>query len=287
MQKDVIIINITILMENHAESPMLLKQHGLSIWLEIEKHRILFDTGQNGKYIENADFLGISIEEASHLFISHGHYDHTGGVPALFERGGKPVVIVHPGAWIPRRSLQDGDKHEKSIGVPWKRESFGNNHDYLLVEESFQFLKGIWTTGSIYEFSLKQKGINKNLQRFEKNQWITDYFPDEQALILDTVDGLLIVTGCTHTGIFQLLDCAVKITGKTGIYAVVGGLHLYGLEKDQVKKIAERLKDYNIQHLWVNHCTGEKAFEILKEELDIDVKWAGGGFKAEIPGIAQ
>lgn len=266
---------LIVLIDNETLYPNLSIQHGLSIWLETGTSEILFDTGMDSTFMHNARALGVKVTTASHLVLSHGHYDHTGGVPSLLENGARPTLLIGPEAWTQRRSSHP-------IGIPWSQESLGDlpviiNRDTYNIEPGISAVN----VGSTHDAALR----HPQLQRFVDGHWEPDTFPDEQILMLKTTEGIVAITGCTHCGVDSLLYCMKNTAGDTPIYAIIGGLHLGKSSQEDILMVAEKLRD--IKHVWVNHCTGSEAFRLLRNTLGSKVEWAGAGYRAELPPLIQ
>jgi len=264
---------ITVLVDNETSDARLACQHGLSIWLETDRSRILFDTGQDGLFTRNARALDIPVETATHLVLSHGHYDHTGGVPSLIETGARPRVIIHADSWCRRRSIHaDGQAHP--VGIPWRKELLSEHNLQVTVNRGIYCIEpGVYVI-SIGNFA-RLTARHPNLQRHIDGGWQPDTFPDEQILVLHTEHGLAVISGCTHSGIDTLLECVKAAIGDAPIYALLGGLHLGSVSEEGITRSAELLQD--VRNVWVNRCTGGNACTALQGILGDSVQWMGAG----------
>lgn len=267
--------HIAVLIDNIATRPNLRSQHGLSIWIDAGDTKILFDTGINGLFLENAQTLEVPVGDVTHLVLSHGHYDHCGGVPFLLKTGVTPQVIIGPNAWVPRQSSHP-------IGIPWEKELL-SDLSVVINEDTCEIGPQI----SVVNIGGISKGIARTprLQRFVDGRWEPDIFPDEQMLMIRTTEGYVVVTGCTHCGTDVLIQYAKKIAGNIPIYALIGGLHLFESTPESINSMTKNL--FDIKHLWVNHCTGLNALEMMKKVIGNKVEWAETGFHIEFPPLFE
>jgi 7,8-dihydropterin-6-yl-methyl-4-(beta-D-ribofuranosyl)aminobenzene 5'-phosphate synthase len=268
-------LKLTVLIDNQISISDLSSQHGLSIWLESGESRILFDTGLDSMFMKNAQALDIEVITATHLLLSHGHYDHTGGVPELLNQGAHPTLVIGPEAWFQRKSTHP-------IGIRWCQEIL-EDLNVIINQNAYNIEPGIIAAniGSRPDAALR----HLKLQRFVDGHWEPDTFPDEQILILQTTEGLVVITGCTHCGVDALINFIKMIAGNTPIYALIGGLHLFESTHEDIQAVAEKLR--SIKHIWTNHCTGPKSFAKLQEILGPQIEWAGAGFHTELPPLIK
>ncbi len=225
-------IQITVLIEdtNNSIKSGLKSKHGLSFYIQTKigdngKVTVLMDTGPSSDaLLYNVDLLGVNLEEVDIVVLSHGHYDHTGGLLEALKKIRKRVpVIVHPTLFEPKLRLMP---HLKSIGTPFRVsdvESAGGVP--LLLTEPMRIADGVTTTGEVprtTEFE-RVTGFGTIL----KGRFANDVMIDDQSIVVAVEDkGLIVVTGCAHSGIINTIKYAQKITKNNTVYAVLGGFHL-------------------------------------------------------------
>jgi len=273
---------ITVLIDNAVTSPGLKCQHGLSLWVEAGSTRILFDTGQDGLFLQNAARLGVAVAGTEWLVLSHGHYDHTGGVPALLQTGARPCVVAHPGLWTRRRSVRAGAP-PRDAGAPWPRQTL-DDYGVRWVDGTrpVRIAPGVWTTGGIARTAPSPP--SNGLEAESREGWSPDAFPDEQALAIRTVDGLVVVTGCCHAGLENTVAAARRVSGEDRLLAVAGGLHLLRTEPSEARRLAALLRGQGARFLFAGHCTGEEAHAAMREVMGASCGWAGSGSVLRLPG---
>ncbi len=217
-------LKISILYDNRSKSRRFIYGWGFSCLIEGLEHNILFDTGARGDILfSNMEQMGIGLNMLEHVFLSHIHGDHTGGLISILER--RPKVTV----WLPD-SFPESAKFD--IGIYGAR--------VRAVSKATRLFKNVYSTGELGRA------------------------PKEQALIIDTESGLILITGCAHPGIANLAIKAKNYLNKE-IYLILGGLHLGGYTKKEIEHIIMLLKDIGVKKIAPCHCTGEYAMELLQE----------------------
>jgi 7,8-dihydropterin-6-yl-methyl-4-(beta-D-ribofuranosyl)aminobenzene 5'-phosphate synthase len=256
-------IRITILVDNRANEG-LLAEHGLSLWIEASGQRLLFDTGQGPALASNAGKLGVALHSADTLVLSHGHYDHTGGVPLVIESAPAVHVFCHPAVPTSRYSIRNGAA--RPIGMP---ESARSALERVPPERlhwttrPIEIAPGIGLTGPIprlrdYEdvggpFFVDDEGKH------------SDPIDDDLALWIRTDRGLVVVVGCSHAGVINTLKYAQRLSGGSRVHAVLGGFHLGEAGETRVARTMGALTALGPDLIVPCHCTGELAVEKLRQ----------------------
>lgn len=260
-------LRVTTISENTAARSDLLAEWGLSILVETDELNVLFDTGQSLSASYNADIIGIDLGKIDKIVLSHGHFDHTGGLRQILRKISRQVeIIAHPDVWAPKyKRSQDGT--DKYIGIPFRRqelESLGGT--FNLAAESVRITDKIMTTGEIPMIT-KFEDIDAGMLVKGDTGWQSDRLLDDQALIIRTELGLIVILGCAHHGIINTLYHAQQLTGVKPIHTVLGGCHLYTASEERVRLTIAALKKLGVQKLGVSHCTGFPAAVRLASEF--------------------
>ena len=258
-------IKITTLSENSA-SLGTIAEWGLSMLVETDGQKVLFDTGTSISATHNAQIMGIDLSAVDRIVLSHGHYDHTGGLREVLIRAGQKEVIAHPDVWGRKYGRMPGGP-ERYAGIPFVREGLESlGASFNLSTEPVKLTPSVMTTGEIpmvndYEI------VETYLYLKEGNEIKQDSLLDDLAMIIDTEYGLVVILGCAHRGIINTLQHAQKITGKALIYAAIGGTHLVHASRERLEKTSAALKEMGVQYLGVSHCTGFTASAYLAREF--------------------
>jgi 7,8-dihydropterin-6-yl-methyl-4-(beta-D-ribofuranosyl)aminobenzene 5'-phosphate synthase len=259
---------VTTLVENSvAQSGRgLLAEHGLSFYIEAGDRKILFDTGQNLAISNNARVLGIDLNQIDTVVLSHGHYDHSGGLPSIIESNTKFALYGHPDVFS--RKVKKNNGNYKYIGIPVEKHDIINRGISLqLNREPVEIAPGLMTSG---EIALENDfEVGEPIFFLKENETvIADTLADDQALILDTAQGLVVLLGCSHRGVINTLQQVVRLKGNPKIHAILGGLHLAKASDDKLAKIVDHLREFDLDMIGVGHCTGPRAFLALANEFN-------------------
>lgn len=260
--------NVTIytLIENTARhSTELYGQHGISFLLDIKtantKKRILFDTGQDAKPIlHNMNEMNLNSQNIDMIFLSHCHYDHTGGLVGMLKAIDKDNVpiIAHPTIFRQHFYLKPSLK-EKGITAENSREKIENQGGKLfLTKAPFSLLEGVISTGEITNRT-KFEPVNMDVYTIKNDELKKDKIQDDMSLILRFPNKIVILAGCSHAGIVGITKKAQMLFEKNNIYAVIGGFHLLNASNKRITKTTDALQDMGVEKIYTGHCTGLKA----------------------------
>jgi len=259
-------LQITTLSENTAGLGNFLGEWGLSILIETDGLNILFDTGQSISASHNADILGIDLSKINKIVLSHGHYDHTGGLRQILRRIRREIeIIAHPDIWQVKYATRQGK--ERYIGIPFHRQTLESlGAGFNLTTKPVRISDNIMTTGEI-PMANDYEEIEPYLVVKEKDGYKPDKLRDDQALIINTKSGLVVILGCAHRGITNTLHHAQRLSGVKTINTVLGGCHLIDASEERVQLTIAALKKLGVQRIGASHCTGLPASAIMAQEF--------------------
>ena len=273
---------ITILCDNSV-GPIsgTLGEHGFAALVEQpEGEQILFDTGQGATLLHNARRMNRDLSQLSGVVISHGHYDHAGGLLPLLKEYGPRTVYGHPALFRPRHRVKDNGEC-LPIGMPFCRdelEQAGARFDFS--DQFREIAAGVHMTGEVprvTDFETGDQGLYCDCTGQE-----TDTTPDDQSLVLETGRGLVVIAGCCHAGLVNTLEHVAYCLGRRDIYAVIGGTHLGFCGQEQLEKTIAVLRGWGVQKIAASHCTGFAAAARLSRELPKAFQQAMVGYTMEV-----
>lgn len=255
---------ITVLCDNNSLSAALEAEHGLSFHIATENGKILFDTGQSDVFLKNARSLHCPLEDLSAVVLSHGHYDHTGGLVHSGDLLKKAIHYFHPQLFIKRyRPADDGGA--KEIGLPDPAANYLQSAALPFVHtlEPCEVLPGVHVTGTVPRHTPFEDRGGPFFLDPECTE--ADEIMDDQALWIDTEKGSVVLLGCAHAGTINTLDYIRDLTAGRPVHAVLGGMHLKSASEERMTATIRALRRYEIDLLAPCHCTGEGATSTLKE----------------------
>ncbi len=274
-------IRITIVMNDRAGEG-LVAEHGFSLWIEVAGRHILFDTGESSAFASNAGRLGIDLSMTDILVLSHGHYDHTGGVAHLLELTGNAHIYCHPGVMSARYSIKDGSARPIQIpeesAAAMKSVTPAQLHWVeqpltLFEEEAHGLVVGL--TGPIpretaYEdtggpFYLDPEGTR------------ADLINDDLALWIRKGNEVIVCVGCSHAGIVNTLTYVQRVTATQKLSGVVGGFHLVNASAERLQRTVAVLSQFSPERMVPCHCTGDAAAAALAEAMGDRVTYGKSG----------
>ena len=229
-------VRVTVLCENSV-GPIsgTLGEHGFAALIEpTGGEPVLFDTGQGATLLHNARRMNKNLADVKKVVISHGHYDHTGGLLPLLKECGSKTVFAHPDIFAPRYRVKDNGE-SLSIGMPHDRatlEAAGAGFD--LSSDFREIASGMFLTGGVprlTSFETGDQGLFRDCSGQQK-----DNTPDDQSLVLTTDKGLIVILGCCHAGLVNTLDHIAGTTGRRDVHAIIGGTHLGFCDRDQLEQ---------------------------------------------------
>ena len=243
-----------------------LGEHGLSMLIETSDSRMLLDTGQSGAIINNLGLLGIPPKSIDTIAISHGHYDHTGGLSHVLKHAGKRIpVFAHEDAFAEYSSLARGQR--RFIGIPYRREQLTSlGADWQLLRAPQEIYPDVWLSGSVPRRTNFKTGDSK-LVLGDAGHDRLDIIEDDMAIFIKTGKGLVVVSGCTHAGLVNMIEYGLEVTGCRQLCGWIGGTHLGPLSHEQQECSIARLRAFEPEFVAANHCTGFAMMAKLQQEF--------------------
>lgn len=266
----------TIAENNNEEHKSLSKEFGFSIYIENGDDKIIFDTAQGGEFLNNAKTLNIDLDEANALVLSHAHYDHCGGLLKYFDTfstEGKKLYLkdnffdfsdnkYYNDIVGQKLDFTDGTIGYFPIGINFDKKDLTDRNvkvEYLDTD-SMRIGKNITLFGNFKPHN-DPKMVVKNNGEYE-----IDPFDEEVVLAIDTEKGLVIISGCSHNGILNIVNTIQEKTGEK-VYAIIGGFHLLDASEEKIQDTIDRFKDLDVEKIGLSHCTGPKATQMFLEQM--------------------
>ena len=250
-------IRITVLVENSVHRQGLVAEHGLCFHVQSGEQSLLFDTGQTDLAVINAETLRIPLDRVEAVVLSHGHYDHTGGVTAMLDVVPEARIYLHPAAFENKFSHNSGQS--RSIGMSdcvaqTIRQRAGG---FIQTTRQTKIFEGVFVTGEITRSNAYEDSGGAFFLDAAGTQ--LDPITDDQTLVIDLGCSVVLLLGCAHSGVVNTLEHVRHLTGGKSVSAVIGGLHLGSASEVRIQQTIARLLDAKLEILAPTHCTGWPA----------------------------
>jgi 7,8-dihydropterin-6-yl-methyl-4-(beta-D-ribofuranosyl)aminobenzene 5'-phosphate synthase len=271
-------LKITVLVTNLAGDPHEGSgEWGYSALVEVDGHRIVYDTGASPNVaLANAKLLKVNLSDVDEVILSHNHWDHVGGLMSLRNelKTGNPKALsrAHVGARIFEPRLNDAGDDQNGLRAI-RAEYIAGGGVFVVHDKPTEIFPGVWFTGPVPRNN-PEKNWTPGLSLKTPGGLVEDNVPEDSALIFDTAEGIVILTGCAHAGIVNITQYARSLLGNKPIAAIVGGLHLFAASDQTVDWTATTLKSYDVANLLAGHCSGLEATYKLRQVLGLTRKTA-------------
>jgi 7,8-dihydropterin-6-yl-methyl-4-(beta-D-ribofuranosyl)aminobenzene 5'-phosphate synthase len=271
-------MTITSLVDDYCPKRGFTGEHGLSLYVEAGGAKLLFDTGQSGVFIRNASNLGIDLASLDAVVLSHGHYDHGGGLPALMDRGHGAIPLYAGSCFTDKRYSKLGDGL-REIGLESVIGSLAKA-DMHVIEAQREIASGVFVLPKAER--LDGCAASPRFKRLCDGDEVVDRFDDELSLVVPEDEGIVVITGCAHRGIVNIARAAMKAFPGKPLKALVGGLHLVEASPHILTETARAIADLDPEAVYCSHCTGLSGFSALLQFMPGKVTWLSCGMHLAI-----
>jgi 7,8-dihydropterin-6-yl-methyl-4-(beta-D-ribofuranosyl)aminobenzene 5'-phosphate synthase len=267
-------LKITVLSTMLADGDEL-GEWGFAALVEVDGHRLLFDTGERTDVVlKNARTLNIDLTTVSDVVLSHWHSDHTGGFLTLRRdvMAKAPLALarthVGDGIFLSRTGVPPGVEFNQMIRLKPEYEETGGA--FVIHAKPARLHPGVWLTGPVPRKHPERNWSGRAHVKTPDGRTVEDTLPDDMALVIDTAAGLVIVTGCGHAGVINIVEHARKLVRPARVHALIGGIHLFNASEPTLKWTAEKLRGFGVDHVIGAHCTGIETVFQLRSDLGLD-----------------
>jgi 7,8-dihydropterin-6-yl-methyl-4-(beta-D-ribofuranosyl)aminobenzene 5'-phosphate synthase len=254
-------VQITTLVENCVHTRQLQAELGLSFFIEIGGHAVLFDTGQSHLLVENARRLNVDLTRLEAIVLSHGHYDHTTGLDAVLKLAPQARVFLHPAALGPK-FVREPDGQFRNVGMPpASQNAIPTPAQVIHTREKTEIVPGLFVTGEVprvVPFETAEESFFQDASTAHP-----DPVPDDQSLYFSSREGTVVLFGCAHSGVVNTIKHIANQTSGRPFYALVGGMHLLKGDRERISRTLEAFREFGFKKLAPAHCTGLLATAMI------------------------
>jgi len=270
-------LKVTVLSTMLTGSLQGVGEWGFAALVEADGRRWLIDTGARAETVlENAAELGLDLSDITDVVITHNHSDHTGGLLSLRRelRSRNPAALsrAHVAGGIFEPRLQPDGKDTNGL-LPLKAAYEGMGGVFIVHGKPEELMSGVWLTGPVPRIH-PERNWSGSLKVRAGGVLVEDTVAEDSAIVIETGQGLVVITGCGHAGIVNIIDYARKTVGNAPVHAVIGGLHLFAATDEQLAWTAARLREAGLVHLLGAHCTGVEAVFRLRDLANLSRRTA-------------
>lgn len=252
-----------------------LGEWGFAALVEADGNRLLFDTGSEPDLVlENLRRLDLDISDVTQVFLSHNHFDHTGGLltlrRALSEENPEALQTVHvaEGIFLERVNPDVNS----ALSMQTKRKTFENTGGSFVIHgKPHELFPGVWITGPVPRVH-PERNFPESLNILSTGGPVSDTIPESQSIVIDTDEGLVVISGCGHAGMINTMTYARESVRDAPVHAVIGGFHLFGADENHLTWTADQMKGLGVTHFIGAHCTGISAAVTLRDQIGLDRK---------------
>lgn len=252
----------TVLVDN-VGTPEMKGEWGLAILIEYMGKKILLDTGASDLFIKNAETMGIDLKDVDYGVLSHAHFDHSDGMDGFFRLNDKARFFL--------RECAEENCYEKIlffskyIGIhKGTIEKYGDR--IVRAGGDYKIEDGVYLIPHKGD-DLRKIGKREKMYLKTPTGWTPDDFSHEQSLVFETEDGLVIFNSCSHGGADRIIRDVMNAFPEKKVKAIIGGFHLYNKSGEYIRNFSKRVKNTGISYVYTGHCTGDRAYKIMEEEL--------------------
>lgn len=264
------------LVDNKTEDARCMAEWGLSIMIESRGKKILFDSGMSQDLmLRNAAAVGVDLTDVDALVISHGHFDHTGGVPAFTRVNQKAQVYLHEDALYDFYGETDGKLDSEPCGIAWTEEEKTEMASRLVYTKGvFPLFDGITLIGNIPDMAgyppteqFHRRLVEQQADGSQVVRWEDDSMSHEQVLVIEEERGLYIFSGCSHRGVVPIIRQVQTVFPGKRIAGLIAGMHLYPVSAEERADIVDKIVALDMDCVFPVHCTGMEAIMMLKQKM--------------------